>query len=150
MGKKKREGFAPPALGGSSLLVVFAVLALTVFALLSLSTVRADVRLGDAAAQAVTDYYAADVKAQEVLACLRGGQPAPEDIEIVSQDWGPMWTALYSYAVPISDTQELQAEVLVDQSDGSYSVQRWQAVSVGEWDADTSLDLWDGELVFEW
>ena len=44
----KSEGFAPPALGGASLLVIFAVLALTVFALLSLSTVRADVRLGDA------------------------------------------------------------------------------------------------------
>ena len=28
----KKESFAPPALGGSSLLVVFAVLALTVFA----------------------------------------------------------------------------------------------------------------------
>ena len=58
MGRK--EQFSPPALGGSSLLVVFAVLALTVFALLSLSTVRADARLGDAATEAVSGYYAAD------------------------------------------------------------------------------------------
>ena len=83
MTEKKREGFAPPALGGSSLLVVFAVLALTVFALLSLSTVRADVRLGDATEKMVSSYYAADVKAQEILAKLRTGAPLPEDVEIV-------------------------------------------------------------------
>ena len=78
MGEKKKEAFSPPALGGSSLLVAFAVLALTVFALLSLSTVRADVRLGDAAAAAVKGYYEADVQAQEILARLRGGETPVE------------------------------------------------------------------------
>lgn len=144
MTEKKRESFSPPALGGSSLLVVFAVLALTVFALLSLSTVRADLRLGDAAARAVSGCYEADCKAQEVLACLRGGRPAPEGIEVRSEDWGPMWTARYSYAVPISDTRELQVEVLVEQTDGSYSVLRWQTVSTREWEPDNTLELWDG------
>ena len=56
MAKKDKGSFAPPALGGISLLVVFAVLCLTVFALLSLSTVRADERRSDASAQAVTNY----------------------------------------------------------------------------------------------
>ena len=46
--------FAAPAVGGSSLLVIFAVLCLTVFALLGLSTVRADGRLSDASAKAVS------------------------------------------------------------------------------------------------
>ena len=144
MAERKREGFAPPALGGSSLLVAFAVLALTMFALLSLSTVRADVRLGDAAAEAVKGYYAADCKAQEVLACLRGGKPVPDDVEVNSQDRGFMWTALYSYAVPISDTQELQVEVLVEETYGSYQILRWQSVAVGEWKPDDSLTVWDG------
>ena len=98
MDKRKRDDFAPPALGGSSLLVVFAVLALTVFALLSLSTVRADVRLGDAAAKAVTDYYAADTRAQEILAQLRNGvsnipisPPAPFRTPWSSR-WRCWWT----------------------------------------------------------
>ena len=47
MAERKREGFAPPALGGSSLLVAFAVLALTMFALLSLSTVRFPTKPGN-------------------------------------------------------------------------------------------------------
>ena len=37
----KKERFSPPAVGGVSLLVVFAVLCLTIFALLGLATVQA-------------------------------------------------------------------------------------------------------------
>ena len=149
MGKKKREPMSPPALGGSSLLVVFAVLALTVFALLSLSTVRADVRLGDTAAQAVKDYYAADVRAQEILAQIRSGQPTEEvEMEVSMIHYPDLVIRIYTYAVPISDTQTLQVQVQVEGED--YTVLRWQSAPAGEWEADTSLDLWDGELVFEW
>lgn len=148
MAERKKESFSPPALGGSSLLVVFAVLALTVFALLSLSTVRADVRLGDAAAQAVTGYYEADCKAQEILARLRGGEVPVEAESHMEDSWhDPLWTR-YTYSVPISDVQELQVEVLVDRTDGSYSVLRWEAVAKSDWEYDDSLDIWDGEFVF--
>lgn len=149
MTEKKREGFAPPALGGSSLLVVFAVLALTVFALLSLSTVRADVRLGDATEKMVSGYYAADVKAQEILAKLRTGAPLPEDVEFEAtiSDYPDHSETIFSYSIPISDTQELQVEVLVE-PDGSYQVRRWQAAAVGDWTFDDSLDLWDGDILF--
>lgn len=146
MAERKKESFSPPALGGSSLLVVFAVLALTVFALLSLSTVRADVRLGDAAADSVCGYYRADGKAQEILARLRSGE-CPAEAELHPED---AWTLMdrYTYTVPISDTQELQVEVLVDPADGSYSVLRWEAVRSEAWTFDDSLDVWDGEIIF--
>lgn len=136
MAERKKGGMAPPALGGSSLLVAFAVLALTVFALLSLSTVQADVRLADASAQAVADYYAADVKAQEILARIRDGGE-PEGVETGLD-------GVCRYAVPISDTQELQVEVELE-LDGGYTVLRWQAAPVGEWAPDDTLNVWDGE-----
>lgn len=139
--QEKRESFSPPAVGGSSLLTVFAVLALTVFALLSLSTVRADVRLADSAARAVTDYYAADCRAQEILARLRNGEK-PEDVELVT-----MLTESggidYYYTVPISDTQELQVEVLLDGAE--WEVLRWQAASSVEWMGSDTFIVWDGE-----
>ena len=97
MTEKKREGFAPPALGGSSLLVVFAVLALTVFALLSLSTVRADVRLGDAAAKAVSDYYTADAQAQEILAQLRNGETPVEVTTHTEDSWTRMTRSTWGF-----------------------------------------------------
>ena len=63
---KKRKGIT--LTGGSSLLVIFAVLCLTVFALLTLSTVKADLRLADAAVHSVMEYYSADCAAEEILA----------------------------------------------------------------------------------
>ena len=129
-----RRGGLPPAVGGVSLLTAFAVLCLTVFALLSLATVRADGRLADSAVQGVADYYAADCRAQEVLARLRAGE-RPEE---AARDGD-----VYSYACPISDTRELSVEVLV-RGDGSYQVLRWQAVPTALWEADDSLELWDG------
>ncbi len=143
MPDKRQERFSPPAIGGTSLLVVFAVLCLTIFALLSLTTVQADVRMADASAKAVEDYYAADCKAQEILARLRGGE-IPDGVETAGD------TA--RYAVPISDTQELQVEVRLDwllldmEPDDScgYTVERWQTAPTGEWVGDETLDLWDG------
>ena len=144
MAERKKESFSPPALGGSSLLVVFAVLALTVFALLSLSTVRADVRLGDAAADSVCGYYRADGKAQEILARLRSGE-CPAEAELHPED---AWTLMdrYTYTVPISDTQELQVELTMD-AEGRYTVLRWQSVPTGDWTCDDSLGLWDGDII---
>ena len=126
----ERERFSPPAVGGS-LLVIFAVLCLTVFALLSLSTVQADGRLSDASTKAVTAYYAADCQAEDILARLRDGELPEGDT--------------YAYECPISDTQTLAVEVLL--KDTTYTVLRWQAVSTADWEPDTGLELWDGDPV---
>lgn len=148
MREQKSSSFSPPALGGASLLVIFAVLALTIFALLSLSTVRADGRLSEASAQAVRDYYAADCKAQAYLAWLRTGEGAL-DTEVINTgmaiiDYADRSETLCSYTLPISDTQELQVEVRINGTE--YKILRWQAVPIGEWETDDGMDLWDVEL----
>ena len=150
MAERKKEGMAPPALGGSSLLVAFAVLALTVFALLSLSTVQADVRLADASAQAVTDYYAADCQAQAVLAYLRTGEAEPgafpEDLVITTtftEYADRPGERVDAYVIPITESQELQVEVMLHGTD--YKILRWQAVPTGNWEPDDHLDVWVGE-----
>ncbi|MCI8524653.1 MAG: hypothetical protein HFF17_01765 [Oscillospiraceae bacterium] len=137
MNKKDQGGFSPPAVGGASLLVVFGVLCLTVFALLSLTTVRADERLSQASAQAVEEYYAADCAAQEILARLLNGEE-PDGVGF----WG--MEALHAdYTCPISEGLELSVSVVL-YDDGTCDVARWQAVPVGDWDADEGLELWDG------
>ena len=143
MAKRQKDRFSsPPPVGGISLLVIFAVLSLTVFALLSLTTVLADKRLADASAQAIADYYAADARAQEILARIRNGEE-PEGVAFYDG------SALYAeYAVSISETQELQVEVTLDPLSGEYTVERWQAVPTGEWTPDDEISLWDGELPF--
>ncbi len=146
MDNRNHSRFSPPAVGGVSLLVVFAVLCLTVFALLALATVQADVRLADASAQAVADYYAADCRAQELLARLRRGE-RPEGVEILERREEEAYIA--RYAVPISDTQELQVEVELTEEPGDrrrWRVIRWQAVPSVVWEGDETLEVWDGTL----
>lgn len=136
----KRNASGPPAaVGGSSLLVIFAVLCLTVFALLTLSTAAADSRLSQDAADAVEAYYQADSQAEALWARLRGGEQ-PEEVTETMEDAG---STLYKYTVPISQEQELQ--VCLRLKDGTWTVVQWQAVSTADWQADEDLTVWDGE-----
>ena len=129
----RRRGISPPPVGGTTLLAVFAVLCLTVFAVLGLSAVRADDRLSQKSADAVTAYYRADTEAEAVLARLRAGE-LPEGVTAEND--------IYCYQVPVSDTRELQVEVRVRERD--YTILRWQTVSVADVEYDGSLAVWDG------
>ena len=128
----KRE--APPAVGGSSLLVIFAVLCLTIFSLLSLSTVQADRRLAKVSQTAVQNFYAADTEAELTLAKLRQGI-VPDGV--ISDG------NTYSYQCGISDVQTLSVQVYVDEN--YYEILSWKVVSTAEWEEDDSLNLWDGK-----
>lgn len=135
----KKDRLSIPPIGASSLLTAFAVLCLVVFALLALTTVRADVALSDASLQATKDYYAADCQAQEILARLRNGEQ-PEGVTFSGSG------LLYAdYAVPISDTQELRVTVILRGiADQEYTVLRWQVVSTADWDGEDTVHVWDG------
>ncbi len=104
MRERMREGKNPaPIVGGSSLLVIFAVLCLTVFAMLSLTQAQADRRLAQNSWSAVTGYYQADCQAQEILSQLRAGE-RPDGVTAEGE-------GVFSYACPISDAQTLEVRV---------------------------------------
>ena len=133
---KQKDRVILPAVGGSSLLVIFAVLFLTVFALLSLGTVQADTRLSDASAEAVQAYYAADSAAEAILARLRNGEPV-EGVE-VDGSW-------YSYSCPINDNQSLFVTVQITETE--YTILQWQMLPTIQWESDDELVVWDGEMI---
>lgn len=135
-GREKR-GFSVPVVGGSSLLVIFAVLCLTVLAMLSLSTARSSAELSRASADAAAAYYEADAQAEEILARLRGGE-TPEGVTSGGD-------GTYEYEVPISQTQALS--VCVRAAEDGWTVLRWKAVSTAQWTPDESIEVWDGEAV---
>ncbi len=113
---KIRNTSTPPMIGSSSLLVIFAVLCLTIFSLLSLSTAQADERLNNASIEAVTDYYEADLKAEQIFGRLRGNS-LPDGVTVEDN--------IYSYQCRISDTQVL--EVQIEKNGEDWTVLRWQA-----------------------
>lgn len=130
----KQQRLSPPVVGGSSLLVIFVVLCLTVFALLSLNTVMTNQRLNQASIAAVSEYYAADCKAEEIFARLRQ-EEMPEGV--TEKD------GVYYYSCPISKHQILQVEVT--ETDEGWQILRWQVVAAAEWEEHTPT-FWDGEL----
>ena len=131
---------SPPAVGGSSLLVMFAVLCLVIFALLSLSTMTADVSLSQRSAQAVAEYYAADWEAERILALLRQGQVLESVEESAAEDG----TVSYRYAVEISGSQQLRVQVDFDKDRIHYDIAQWQQVSTGDWQPEGELPVYTG------
>lgn len=113
----KKKGFSVPVVGGSFLLVIFSVLCLTVFAMLSLSTVLADQRLTEASMKAVVSYYVADSHAEEIFARLRNGE-LPDGVELDGNR--------YRYQCQVSALQTLYVEL--ERNEDCWSVQRWQTV----------------------
>ena len=131
----KKDNLSLPAVGLSSLLVIFAVLCLTVFTLLSVSTVSAHKRLAQSSRQTIIGYYQADSQAEEILARLRSGE-VPQGVTREGDQ--------YTYSCPISDTQTLAVRVEV--AGGTYQILRWQAISTEDWEAEDKLPVWDGEM----
>lgn len=68
----KYERKPPFSIGGISILMVFVMLCLTTFGVLTLVTARAEMRLTEKNAQSVSSYYAAVSRSQEILAQIDG------------------------------------------------------------------------------
>lgn len=134
MNKKTSSG--APAVGGSSLMVIFAVLCLTVFAMLTLSSAASDRRLADASLKNISSYYEADCAAELILSQLRAGQ-LPAGVEQNG--------STFSYTCPVSDTQVLDVAVCIN-SQNNIDILTWQLVSTSQPSDDESLGVWDGQF----
>lgn len=130
-----RQRFSPPAAGGSSLLVIFGVLAMTVFALLSLTSALARQRLAEHSLEAVSEYYEADNRAEEIFAALRAGELPPE---VTQRD------NVYTFSCGISENQQLVVEL--KEETGGWTVLRWQAVPGSLEEEAEALPVWDGSF----
>lgn len=135
MSKKMKT---PAPVGASSLLVIFSVLCLTAFSMLTLSTVKADERLAEESYDAVQAYYEADLKAEEILGRLRNG----ETVEQVDKKGD-----CYSYSCPVSDTQELS--VVVEIKGQEYRVCQWELKETKIWKPDQHMDLFETGVILE-
>ena len=132
---KKKQRSQVSVVGGSSLLVIFSVLCVAIFALMSLTSATSDTRLNDKSLQTITGYYAADSAAEEILASLRQGN-VPEGVRLAD--------GVYCYECPISETQQLLVEAVVKGTD--YEILRWQAGPSVDWVPDDHIDVWGGDL----
>lgn len=128
---------APINIGTSSIMMLFAVLCLTVFAVLAFTSARSQASLARKSADAVSAYYAADMRAAELYEELHEGA-VPEVVTVNELPDG----IYYSYDVPVDENQALS--VLVRQTGEVLEILSWKVYTVGEWNADEQINVWDG------
>ena len=123
---------APALFGACSLLVIFCILCLAVFSVLSLSTAGAGNRLAEVSATAVLQYNRAEVQAHRTVALVRSGE-LPQN---VTQEGNA-----YAFSVKVNDTVTLFVEF--ELSDTELRVCRWQFVRTAPWEADDDIQVLD-------
>lgn len=122
-----------PAIVGVILVTIFSVICLVIFSALVLLVQSRDGALTEKSVQSVSDYYAADVRAQEILAALRSGE-LPDGVTYDGSG--------YIYSCDIDGTRSLNVRVTVDGDE--YTVLEYRVSSDGKWEADTNINVWDG------
>lgn len=156
-------------IGSSSLLIVFLVLCLTTFSVLSLSGVQSDYSFTKRFAQHKATYYEASSKAEVILdeidymlaKAYHGQKDSSADtgsendiytvlsdgliindipISCTDSDEG----MLISYQIPSGTKQALNVCLRINDTsthDTYYDIVSWQLISVSDWNADNTLQL---------
>ncbi|MEA4815621.1 MAG: hypothetical protein VB120_02035 [Lachnospiraceae bacterium] len=139
----------PPKMniGLSSLVVIFAVLCLTVFSVLSLSSAIVEKNLAEKSAASVKEYYEADFKAAEYVDKLKEiysftGEFEDSSLGLEFEIEEALDGKYVSYAVPINESQAIS--VVLKFSVDKMNIEEWKVVQTGDWTPDDSLNVWDG------
>lgn len=131
-------------IGTASLIVIFAVLSLTVFSMLALMTARNEKILAERTADNVQAYYEADTQAVHIRRAVEQAIQAgtmPDSVDGIALERSEEEVR---YTCPAGDSLKL-AVVLALVPDGATRVRTWQTEPAGDWQADTSIQVWDGE-----
>lgn len=155
-------------IGASSLLVIFLILCLVTFAILTLTSAKSDADFAEKLAHHKTNYYAACNTAESTLdkidAVLADAwQLSDTDTAAVFTEIETQLTALdsreqlqlsmdftqseptISYAVAIDDKQNLCVTLTLTaapaKGEAYYRISQWQVQSSGEWKGDQTLNL---------
>lgn len=147
-------------IGGSLILIIFIVLTLTVFSVLTLASARNELSMVTRTAKSSTDYYAAEkeaaIKCGELIKLLDGVTDRQEILNIAAEngaeaeDMGnidAVGATAISFTVDIDGNRSLKTVILSD--NGKMSVTAQQIVnSSSDIIIDDELNLWDGSSPF--
>ena len=81
----------------------------------------------------MSNYYAADTKAEEIYSQIRAGN-MPDGVKQKGNT--------YTYTCIIDDKQKLFIEIKKQKE--KFHVVKWEKQYTGEWKPDDTIDVWDG------
>lgn len=142
--------------GGASILTVFAVLCLAVFALLTLLRAESDLRLSRKTAEATEAYYQADSQGEKRLAALlptfqqslgktQGERDEAMEAAAKQQEGDyDRQSEEITFRIPVSTGQFLTVVVKATDRNPYYEIVTWKEENRSEYDPQQSLPIWDG------
>lgn len=138
----KKNEFSIMSIGLITLVTIFIVLTMAIFSALSLTTSLNHSSRSSQYSQHVSEYYAANNKAEEVIAKIEdilNESEATTFINALENEGITLTNSSYSFIEEINDSQSLA--VTVEITYPSYKITQWQTIYTSEWDPDNSLTL---------
>ena len=152
----KQETGNRPGIGSPSLILIFIVMCLVTFGMLSLSTAKSELDLAERNAASVTEYYRADREGEEfcrlVSEAAKEARQEGADIDDVRRLLGQK---LGEYYIPERDaamtqiamdrSQALLIEVFPSLEEGQASViSQWKVIQTEDFEIYDSMPVWTG------
>jgi len=139
--------------GGSSIIMIFAVLCLTVFAALTLMSSRSELNLALRYTDSIKNYYKADYEASKFTVALQSAKSINE-IQIIADNYGASVETLtaadgrtylfVNYNTGIDEKQILTVRFKVTpriNESVSINILEWVPVYTDEWSSDIGFNL---------
>ncbi len=144
--KKDKQQSSFVNIGSSSLLIIFLILSLITFAILSLSGAKSDYSFSQRLANHKTAYYEASNRAERILGQIDEALAANETLDgqqlegiaIQAQE------GIITFSVPMEENQALLVELEVNdytKDETYYTIKTWQIISTKAWESDQSIQL---------
>ena len=125
--REKKATYPPINIGTSFMLVIFILLCMVIFAVLSLSSALKDYDYAKQKANRTTAYYEACNEAEEIYAKIEEENHREDSIV---------------YSVPINESEQLQVTLKRQfDAENNYYIYSWLQTSTEEWTADHTLPV---------
>ena len=130
-----------PGHGAVSIILIFTVLCLTIFAVISLNQALSDRVLANAASKIVIGYYEADALAERVLVHIQGpGQQNILGVDVTVEEVSGRNIATFS--VPVAENMDLAVEAVLSGTGNEILV--WRLRNTDDWIPEVEHPLFFG------
>lgn len=135
------------SIGSSSLILIFIVLCLATFSILSLGNARREDMLSEKNAAAVKAYYEADSQAEEFVAMADRALKSGDGEDQAAEQLGSYYqadTKTCRTDIPMNAGQALKVELALDWEARTYRVLKWNVYQQEVYEIDQSTPIWTG------
>ena len=133
--------------GSASIILIFAVLSLTIFSLITFVVAQNDRALVQAQSELVVSYYEADSAAEKIIAELLDASVFPNSVDGI--EVGRMWdeerqSESIFFFCQINETKKLFVDVIIGED--TFDILSWSMYNIDAWVCEDRLPVWTGEV----